>query len=129
VAAAKKAQEFEYRLIVSLHANERLQKTTTLIRIETIKPFTNFQYDLSVHEIHNKRTLSYKIRGLKTPQLDLPSTGPAQFTREYVGLRGKYHIIVEGLDGTRSECDVSITRTQLKLVKSPKTSFIEFIVA
>jgi hypothetical protein len=129
VPKVKKARDIEYRCSISLRASERLQRTITLITIETTKPFANFRYELSVREEVEGRKLRFTILGLKTPQLDLPSSGPAQFVNEYENLTGKYHIEVKGLDRAVSECEVRITEKQVKLIKSPESSFIEFVVS
>lgn len=127
--AKKKPQEIEYRLTVAPHFNERTQRPTTLITLETMKAFATFRYEISVREEEDDNTLTYKILGLKTPQLSLPSSGSARFVKEYEDLSGPVNIRVESLDGTVAECTVSISGKSISLLKSPKKSFIEFVVA
>lgn len=122
-----KAREFEYRLLISFHQNERLQRPTTLLTIETTKLFASFRYELSIAEEREGKTLRYKILGLKAPQLDLPSVGSARFVREYEHLRGKYHIEVVSLEGAVDSCNVSITPKTITLLKPVKSSFVEFV--
>ena len=126
---AKKTAEFEYRLTIAPHFNERQQIPTTLITIETTKQFASFRYELSVKEEVKRKELHYAILGLKAPQLSLPSSGTAQYVREYENLKGKYDIIVESLDGTANAFTVTITRRAIKILKSPKNPFIELVVA
>jgi hypothetical protein len=91
--------------------------------------FASFRYELSVKETAKGKHLHYKILGLKAPQLDLPSSGTAQFAREYDAFKGKYEITVASLDGTENVFEVSMTQKQRKILKSPKTPFIELVVA
>ncbi len=128
MAKSKKAEEFEYRLTLAPHTNERRQQPTILLTIETTKAFASFRYELSIKELSEKRSLHFKILGLKAPQLSLPASGTAQFTREYDDLHGKYEITVERLDGKTNTFSVSITQKNIKILSSPKNPFIEVIV-
>ncbi len=121
--------DVEYRLIVTPHFNERKQARTTRVTIETTKVFASFRYELSVKETVKGRQLTYKILGLKAPQLDLPSSGSARFEREYDGFNGRYEIIVECLDGSKNAFEINVTPKQIKMLKSPKTTFIEPVIA
>lgn len=128
MAKSKRTTEFEYRLTLSPHMNERQQIPTVLVTIETTKAFASFRYDLSVQEEIHGREIRYTILGLKAPQLSLPASGTAQFVQEYENLRGKRTIVVESLDGTTNEFTINITQKQIKVLKSPKTPFIEVVV-
>ena len=116
-------------MIMAPHFNERQQIATTLITIETTKLFASFRYELSVQETIKGRELHYAIRGLKAPQLSLPSSGSAHFIREFDNLKGKYDIIIESLDGTVNTFTVNIAKQTITLLKSPKTPFIELVVS
>ena len=125
---ATKTPEFEYRLTISPHVNERQNIPATLITIETTKAFASFRYELSIQEELNGKNIRYTILGLKAPQLSLPASGTAQFVREYENLGGKHTIVVESLDGTTNEFTISIAKKNIKILKSPKTPFIELVV-
>lgn len=129
MAKAKTKTEFEYRLTISPHLNERKQTRTVLVTIETTKAFASFRYELSVQEERNGKEIRYSILGLKTPQLSLPASGTAHFVQEYENLRGKHTIVVKSLDGTTNEFTVNIAQKQIKVLKSPQTPFIEMVVA
>ncbi len=129
MARAKTAPEFEYRMTIARHFNERQQIPTTLITIETTKVFASFRYELSMREEVKGKELHYAILGLKAPPLSLPASGSAQFVREYENLKGKYEIRVESLDGTSNAFTINITQKHITILKSPKTSFIELVVA
>lgn len=128
MAKGKKPQEIEYRLIITSHYNERKQVPTTLVTIETTKAFASFRYELSVKETVKGKRLHYKILGLKAPQLDLPSSGSAQFVREYEAFKGTYDIVVESLDGTENAFEITATQKRISILKSPKIPFIEAVV-
>lgn len=117
----------EYRLLVTPHFNERGQKYTTLVRLETVKAFASFQYELSVEEELGKKLIKYRVRGLKTPHLSLPASGHAGFEHEYEDLKGTYEITVEGLDGKTNAFTVRIAPEQVKVTKSPPEPFVHLI--
>ncbi len=115
----------EYRLLITPHMNERTQKSGTLVVLETTKAFASFQYELSVKEDVEGKTIQYTILGLKAPHLSLPSSGHAQFVKEYDNLKGTYTIAVEGLDGVVHESSVRIGAGRVDLMKAPTSQFVE----
>jgi hypothetical protein len=114
----------EYRLLITPQFNERGQKYTTLFLLETVKSFASFRYDLSVEETLDKKTIRYRVLGLKTPHLSLPSPGHAQFMREYDNLKGTYDVVIEGLDGKTNSFSIRIAPQQVRLMSPPTQSFI-----
>ena len=124
MARQEHKENSEYRLLITPQYNERGQKYTTLFLLETVKSFASFRYDLSVEETLDKKTIRYRVLGLKTPHLSLPATGHAQFTREYDDLKGTYEVVVEGLDGKTNTFSVRIAPQQVRLMSSPTQSFI-----
>jgi hypothetical protein len=121
--------EFEYRMLLQSTFNDLRQVPTTTVTIETTKQFASFRYELSVEEAISQKTLRYTILGLKAPRLSLPATGPAQFSREYDRLRGKYTITVEHLDGSTNTFVVQFGPSNIKVLASPPHPFIELIVS
>jgi hypothetical protein len=124
----KPAKGAEYRLLIAPHFNEREQRYKTLFQLETTQLFSNFKYDLSVEEQIEGKHLYYSVLSLKTPLLSLPSSGRAQYTREYDDLRGTYEVTVAGLDGSTSSFTVRIAAERVTLVKKPSNGFIDVIV-
>ena len=120
-------QETEYRLLITPHLNERRQEPTTLVVLETTKSFATFRYELSVEERVAGKSLSFKILGLKAPQLSLPSAGHAEFVKEYDGLNGTYEISIEGLDGTVTSFTLRISPTHVHVLKSAPQRAVELI--
>jgi hypothetical protein len=118
----------EYRLLITPRFNEREQKHKTLFLLETTQQFSSFRYDLSVEEQIEGKQLHYSILGLKTPLLSLPSSGRAQYTREYGDLLGTYEVKVTGLDGSTSSFAVRIAPERVTLIKKPSKGFIEVSV-
>lgn len=124
----KPTQEAEYRLLIEPFLNERDQKIKVAFRLETTKHFTSFQYEIAVEDSLEDHTIHYRLHGLKTPPLSLPSTGPAQFRKDYDALKGVYEIIIESLDGTRNTFSVRINTSGATLLKQPRQRFVEVIV-
>ena len=125
MAKRKSAAGPEYRLLITPHLNERTQKPGTLVVLETTKAFASFQYELSVKEEAEGKSIQYTILGLKAPHLSLPSAGHAQFAREYENLKGTYTFAVEGLDGEVHESSVKIGAGKVELVKAPASHFVQ----
>ncbi len=123
MARQEHKENSEYRLLITPQYNERGQKYTTLFLLETVKSFASFRYDLSVEEMIDKKTIRYRVLGLKTPHLSLPATGHAQFMREYDNLKGTYEIVIEGLDGKSNTFSVRIAPQQVRLMSAPTQSF------
>ena len=124
----KPTKEVDYRLVIAPFRSERENKERVLFRLETTKHFTSFQYEISVEESLADDVIRYSILGLKAPRLSLPSTGPAVFQKEYAGLQGKYQLIFESLDGTKTTFPVTIGKDFVRLGKTPPAGFIEVVV-
>src|SRR5512143_49964 len=112
-----KVQRTDYRLLITPHVNDRTDRTTTLVVLETAQSFASFRYDLSVEETLAGRNLTYRVLGLRAPSLTLPSAGHAVYSREYDGLKGTYSVIVIGLDGVPVQCTVKIGPGKVDLLK------------
>lgn len=105
----------EFRLLVAPAVNERTGRPTTLVVLQTTKSFSTFRYTLAVDDRRGNGALLLKVLGLRTPSLDLPATGPAEFRKEYEGLSGDITIVVEGLDGSQSSITTHITPGRVTL--------------
>ena len=105
----------EFRLLVAAAVNERTGRPTTLVVLQTTKLFSTFRYTLAVDDRLENNALRLKVLGLRTPSLDLPATGPAEFRKEYEGLSGEIRIVVEGLDGAHSSISTHITPDRVTL--------------
>ncbi len=74
----------EYRLLVQQTYDETLKKSGLLFLLETSKQFTNFSYVIDVEEEEaNGKEIIWRLRGLKAPSMNMPSTGTAQFQKIY----------------------------------------------
>jgi hypothetical protein len=105
----------EFRLLVAAAVNERTGRPTTLVVLQTTKSFSTFRYTLAVDDRLESGALLLRVLGLRTPSLDLPATGPAEFRKEYEGLSGDIRIDVEGLDGSHSSISTHITPDRVTL--------------
>jgi hypothetical protein len=105
----------EFRLLVAPAVSERTGRPTTLVVLQTTKSFSTFRYELAVDDRSGNGTLLLKVLGLRTPWLDLPAAGPAEFRKEYEGLSGAITIVVEGLDGSHSSVTTHVTPGRVTL--------------
>jgi hypothetical protein len=105
----------EFRLLVAAAVNERTGRPTTLVVLQTTRLFSTFRYTLAVDDRLESGALLLRVLGLRTPSLDLPATGPAEFRKEYEGLSGDFRIVVEGLDGSHSSIGTYITPDRVTL--------------
>jgi hypothetical protein len=124
----RKPGQLEYRMLITPEFNEREQRYTTLVLLETTRLFASFRYELSVRESLRGKTIHYRILGLEAPRLSLPASGHARFVREYDDLRGTYEITVEGPDGNVNSFEVRISPKKVILTKTPDTQFIDVVV-
>jgi hypothetical protein len=117
----------QYRLLIAPHFDERKQRNTTKVVLETATSFASFRYELTVEEKVTPGTIAYRILGLNAPQLSLPAAGPARFVREYDHLAGSYDLSVQGLDGKTCTVRVRIRPTDVRLVKLPAGAPIQVV--
>jgi hypothetical protein len=108
----------EFRLAVTPALNERTGRPVTLVVLQTLKSFSTFRYTLAVDDRLEDGALHLKVLGLRTPPLDLPASGPAEFRKEYEGLSGDVRITVEGLDGAHSTVGTHITPGRVTLTSA-----------
>lgn len=125
---ARKKDSRDYRLLVTHHFNERLQRPVLLVLLETVQAFAAFKYQLSVKEERRDHAIRFKVLGLKPPQLDMPAPGHAQYTREYEDLAGTWQLEVEGLDGAVNAFSIRIGHDRVKVLKAPAGGFVELFV-
>ena len=124
----KRPRKPEYKLILTPCLYEREQTYKTRIVIETVKQFASFQYDLAVEEKASPTTIHYRILGLKTPQLSLPASGPAQFRKEYTSLKGRVDIVVEGLDKIVHVFTFRISQKEVRILHQPPDMPVEVVL-
>jgi len=124
-ASPQKNNQPEYRLLVVPQLAERTQRMTTMLVLETVKAFATFRYELSVEEHFQPPSLRFVVAGFKTPRLDLPSSGPAQYRTIFEGLDGVYDVTVEGIDGRVNTFSLRIAPTQVSVLKAPRKPFVQ----
>jgi hypothetical protein len=113
-----KQESTEFRILVAPAVNERTGRPATIVTLQTTKSFSTFRYVLAVEDRLEPGVLRLKVLGLRTPSLDLPATGPAEFRKEYEGLSGDLRIVIEGLDGARSTIGTHITTDRVTLTSA-----------
>jgi len=114
-------------LLIAPHYNERKQRKTTRVVLETVKSFASFKYELTVEERITDNSISFAVKGLRAPQLSLPASGPARFVKEYDDLSGSYDVTVQGLDGKICTLAIRIRSDEVKLLRPPTGSPIQVV--
>lgn len=117
----------EYLLTVFQKYDEIKNKYFTLIRLQTVKEFTNFKYELAVEEEVEKYKIRYKLLGINTPKLLIPGGGAAVFERTYEQLTGEYEIEVVNLDGETNFFKIKFLKNKILLFKEQQKSFIDIL--
>jgi hypothetical protein len=125
--APRKSADSEYRLLVVPQLAERTQRMTTLLVLETVKSFATFRYELSVQEHFQPPSFRFVVAGFKTPRLDLPSSGPAQYRTVFEGLDGVYEVTIEGIDGRINTFSLRVAPTKVSVLKAPQKPFVHIV--
>jgi len=108
--------------LITPSVSEGTRNPTTRFVLETAQSFAAFRYDLTVEERVEPHSIVFRILGLKTPPLNLPSAGRAQFVREYEHLNGTYEVTVVGLDGGKNTSTVKISPEKVEVLNPPTGS-------
>ena len=117
----------EYRLLITPKINEREKKIVTLFALRTVNEFTNFRYELIVEPEVNHRTMHFKIRGLRAPQVSIPAVGPATFSTEYDDLNGTYDVIISKHTKNENKFTVNINKEKIVVKEIPNKRFIDIV--
>jgi hypothetical protein len=126
--AAKQKTEIEYRLLVVPAYDETLQKHGTLFLVETVKQFTNFNYQILVEEEYRKRTVTWKIHGLSAPAMSMPAVGGARFDKIYFEMIGTVHFTLIKKDGQENTVTVKVGPNGVKIVDLPPHPFLNVYI-
>lgn len=121
----RKKPEPEYRLRV-FHFRDEGGKRSVAVVIETLKEFVSFRYEVLLEDQQTENEIRLRILGLHAPVSVMPGIGPARGIRFYPSLSGTVTIRVRKLDGKENEFVVTIGRTSVSLVRSPRHPFILF---
>ncbi len=125
----KKKPNLEYRLFILPAFDEVRRKHSTLFRLETVKEFSTFNYEIVMDTKVADRKIIWNIHGLRSPAMSLPHFGAATFTRHYEDLRGKYEFMITKLDGAENAFTLNLTEQKVTVTKSPRQRFIEILTS
>jgi hypothetical protein len=89
MAAEKKIDQVEYRLLIVKTFDDTLNKEGILFHLETTKQFTNFAYRIDIRDTEKEHSLVWTLHGLRAPSMNMPSIGSAQFDKVYFDLPRK----------------------------------------
>ncbi|MDE3057718.1 MAG: hypothetical protein KGJ59_07165 [Bacteroidota bacterium] len=121
--AKKKHKGLEYRVLVTPTFDETLKKAGTLFLIETVKQFSNFNYEVVVEDHRLNETTIWSLHGLRTPELSMPSVGAAQFRKIYFDVKGKHNFILRKADGEENLFTMKISPSSVSILIQPEHLF------
>lgn len=119
----KRQRRLEYRMLIQPTFDETLKKSGTLFFIETVRQFANFNYEVVVEDSLADKQLTWTLRGLRAPELLMPSFGGAQYRKTYFGLKGTYSFVLRKIDGEENEFHLRILPTSVSVHDYPHTPF------
>ncbi len=122
--AKHKHKGLEYRMLIEPTYDETLKRHGTLFLIETVKQFSNFNYEVVVADAVEAKSIRWALHGLRAPELSMPAFGAAQFRKIYFDLRGKYLFTLRKIDGEESSFDVKISETAVQVAPPEEQSFV-----
>ena len=125
----KRRTHLEYRLFILPSFSQATKKPSRLFRLETVKEFANFTYEIAADEMIVGNSIVWKIRGLRSPEISLPASGPARFTKMYDSLKGVYEFTITKLDGGENTFTINFLDRSTSVIKAPKQKFIEIITS
>lgn len=116
----------EYQLILSRKKSEDVPAFVFTLR--TVKEFRSFQYLISVETEIQEKEIRFGIKGLQTPGVALPRSGPATFSIEFPHLIGRYEIVVSKSDGEENSFLINVRGESVTVEKAPEKKFVELVV-
>ncbi len=121
----RKATAPEYQLILSQKKNQ--SDSSLICTLRTIKEFRSFQYVISVDTEVRERQIRFNLKGLQTPDVALPHSGPAMFSTELPQVKGRYEIIVIKSDGEENSFVVNVRNKSIRVLSQPEKKFVDLI--
>ncbi len=121
-----KSAKAEYQLIISKTKAEN--DRSFLFTLQTVKEFWTYQYLITVETEILKKQIRFDIKGLQTPRINLPNSGPATFSREIPQLKGKYDIVVSKPGGEEYCFQINVRGKSVTVREAPEHRFVEVIL-
>lgn len=120
-----KGESPEYQLILSRKKGE--DASSFVFTLRTVKEFRSFQYIISVDTEVGEKQIRFDIKGLQTPGIALPRSGPATYTREFADLKGQYEVIVKNTGGEENRFLINVRGGSVSMKEVPEKKFVEFV--
>jgi hypothetical protein len=122
----KKAFEFLFTIFPTYDELNKIDLIT--IQIQTVQEFTNFRYELQVKETFNEDGMNFQIKGIKTPDLLIPSGGPAVFSQTYQRFEGEKQLSIVNMEGTVNSFKLKFLKNKILLSEDRDQSFIDVVI-
>lgn len=123
-----KNQNVLYNLHIFSQYDETLNKKYVVFRIETVKEFENYKYEIDVNFFQRGNQLIFRMRGLKQTKVYLPGGGKAFFEKKIENLQGNFKIEIIGINKKVNSFEINIHGDLIKIISYPKDSFLNIQV-
>ena len=125
----KKTAEKEYRLLIEPVFDETLKKNGILFYFETVKQFSNFNYEIAIEDVVEDGSLAWSIHGLRAPSMNMPSFGSARFSKIYFDLKKHLTLTIAKSDGEVNSFAIKFLKTGIVVEPQEKYSFVELFTS
>ena len=133
----KKDSEIEYICEVYFTTDLSKEKQLYCINLNTVRQFSNLNYEISVRAHKQKNSIDIAILGLKTKPDYINRSGSASYEVIYENLYGKHTINIIKQDGSINSAivDFNIFKKEIELVdvflpeKKNNRKFVKFKIA
>jgi hypothetical protein len=113
----------EFRILFEPTFDEILKKNGTLVRLETTKQFSNFNYQIVITEQITPKEIIWSVLGLRAPAMSMPGFGSAFFQKIFFGLSGTIGFTLRKIDGRENRFGLRINESAVMVKSSPDQPF------
>lgn len=123
-----KTNDVLYNLYIYPQHDDVLAKVFVVFRIETVKEFENYKYEIDVNFFRRGNELIFRMRGLKPTKIYLPGGGKAFFEKKFENLQGNFKVEIIGINKKINSFEINIHDDLIKIITYPKDSFLNIQV-
>lgn len=117
-----------YNLHIFTHYDSLLNKTFVVFRIETVREFEIYKYEIDVNFFQRGNELIFRMRGLKPAKLYLPGGGKAFFEKKLEKLQGNFKVEIIGINKKINSFEINVQEDLIKIITYPKEPFLNIQV-
>lgn len=117
-----------YNLHIFTQYDDTLKKNFIVFRIETVKEFENYVYEIDVNFFQRGNELIFRMRGLKPIKIYLPGGGRAFYEKKIECLQGNFKVEIIGINKKVNSFEININDDLVKIITYPRDSFLNIQV-